>query len=256
MTSKIQEISDYEKFELLQFNRPVKRTQYLEKSMRKYGWLDAYPMHVVRNNNGKLKIKAGHHRFHVARKLNIPVKYIVDDSDISIRELEQSTSPWTLSDYLISNIREGRHPYAAVQQYHQRTGISLICCISMLGGESAGSQNKMDHFKAGTYQLGDMQNAAMVERIIKFLRDRCNIEWATNSLLVKALSRLCWVPEFDSKRFMQKAKDHRFLFEKRPSVEDYTNLIELIYNRNSQNKMPLTFLADETAKNRNPVKMK
>ena len=255
MTQKIHETAEYDKFELLPFNRKVGKIKILEQSMRKYGYLDAYPLHVVKSNNGKMRIKAGHHRFTVARKLGIPIKYVppFDDGNISIYELEKATNPWSLKDYLTANIQEGHAPYAVIKQYHLRTGISLLCCIALLGGESAGSHNKIDGFKAGTFQLGDPQNATLVETIINFLKDKCDLMWASNSRLVIAVSRVCWVKEFEPKRFMQKAKDHRYLFEKQPSVEGYTNLIESIYNRQSQNKLPLSFLADEMAKKRNVV---
>jgi len=255
MTQKIQETSDYGKFELLPFNRDVKKIKYLEQSMRKYGYLDPYPLHVVRNFNGKLRIKAGHHRFSVARKLAIPVKYIVcDDGGITVYELEKSTTTWSLQDYLISNIKEGRHAYIAVKQYYDRTDIPLLCCISLLGGETAGSSNKVDSFKAGIFELGDPQNANLVETIINFLKDRCGVKWASNSRLVSAISRMCWVEEFDSKRFMKKVKEHSYLLEKQPSIEAYGDMIELIYNRHSQNKAPLKFLADDMARKRNPAK--
>ena len=136
---KIYETTNYEKFELLSFNRDVNKTKFLEASMKKHGWIDAYPMHVMRGQNGNLRIKAGHHRFEVAQQLSIPVKYVVSDDNSTIYELEQATNNWNLNDYLVSFVRSGHPAYDKVKRYRERTGISLIACISMLGGQSAGS---------------------------------------------------------------------------------------------------------------------
>ena len=57
------------KFELCSFNRDLDKTQRIEESMKKHGYIPAYPIHCVKNGTGKFKIKAGHHRFYVARKL-------------------------------------------------------------------------------------------------------------------------------------------------------------------------------------------
>ena len=42
--------------------------------------------------SGKAKIKAGHHRFTVARRIGIPVKYVICDelSEVTIQELEEA----------------------------------------------------------------------------------------------------------------------------------------------------------------------
>ena len=63
MKEMVMETKDYSKFDLLQFNRDIERVNYLTQSMKEFGWIGAYPMHVVRNGKGRYKIKAGHHRF-------------------------------------------------------------------------------------------------------------------------------------------------------------------------------------------------
>lgn len=151
---KIQVTRNYDKFELLAFNRDVKRTTALERSMERYGWIDAYPMHVVPNGGVKLKIKAGHHRFTVAKKLGLPIKYVVcKDQGETIHELEVATTPWTLKNYLDSFVRCERPDYISVKEYHEKTGINLSQCISMLGGDLASSHNMGKKFKDGTYKV-------------------------------------------------------------------------------------------------------
>jgi len=249
MSQKILETNDYKKFELSKFNRDVEKITELEKSMKKHGWIDAYPMHVIKNGAGKLLIKAGHHRFEVAEKLNIPVKYVICDDDATIHELEKSTTPWKMKDYMVSYIRCGQHSYQVVKKYHERTGISLLPCIAMLGGESAASHNKLKAFKDGRFQIDDPSHAELVADIILYCVKN-KITWATNSLFVKAISRIARADDFSPSLFKRKIKSFSMLFEKQANLQGYMEMIESIYNRQNKNKVPLVFNADKAARER------
>jgi hypothetical protein len=249
MEQRIRETSDYNKFELHFLNREVLKVKHLETSMRKYGWIDAFPMLVIRNGNKKLYIKDGHHRFSVAKSLGIPVKYVVCQEDIGVHELQKSTNQWSMRDYLGSYVRAGYPAYMTVKEYHERTGIAVNQCVSMLGGESASSSNKDVAFKEGRYSLGDPTHAVMVGDIITHCR-KAGIKWANNHLFVQAVSRIAYLPEFDAKVFKNKVSTFPGLMEKRPNLESYLNLIEDVYNRQNRKRIPLRFLSDEAAKKR------
>jgi len=240
---------DYDKFELLQFNRNVNRTKHLESSMSRHGWIDAYPAHVVENGNGKLKIKAGHHRFFVARKLNLPIKFVVCDDDSSIHELEKATTPWRIGDYLESHLRTGNPAYSIIKEYHDRTGISISSCISMLSGETAGSTNKNEMFKRGEIKIKKTDHAETVAGIVAAMK-KAKIKFATNNMLVQAISRIAWVKKFSKTQMIHKIKTFPSLIEKRPNVQSYSEMLSDVYNRQSKTKIPLAFMANETMKKR------
>lgn len=246
------ETKNYSVFELLDFNRNVEKVRFLEESMRRHGWIDAYPMHCVKNGSNKLKIKAGNHRFYVARSLNIPVKYVLCNDNATIHELEKATVPWSISDYLVSFCRQGKASYLKVKEYHEETGIGLSACISMLGGQSAGSGNMGDAFKDGTYQIRDTNHAGMVADIVLHLK-KCGIKWATNNLLVRAISKIAWADGFDVATLKGKISMYPYLVEKRSSVEAYIEMLDMVYNRKSHNKIPLAFNADKAARERSPI---
>lgn len=248
----VQETSNYGRFELLEFNRKVENIKRLEESMRIHGWISAYPMHVVKNGNGKLKIKAGHHRFEVARKLGIPVKFVVCDDEADIYELERSTTPWSVEDYLTSHISSGFHDYLVVKNYHEYTGIHLAQCISLLAGESASSMNWLKRFKQSSYRLGDPTHATIVGDIIVYCR-KLSIPFATNSIFVQAVSKVVWVDEFDPNVLKNKIRSHRQIMVKQASKKDYVNLLDTVYNYKSTKKIPLAFLADEKARENSPL---
>ena len=251
MTTIVHETKNYNKIELLSFNRDVRKTKALEKSMLKHGWIDAYPMHVVENGNGKLKIKGGHHRFYVAQKLGIAVKYVISDDNADIYELEQSNNKWTINDYLASFVRNGSKPYIAVRDYSEKTGIPISNSLSLLGGEGAGSGNKREAFKTGKYKLGDQVHANKVADVIMFLTE-IGLQFSTHGIFIQAISKVLLVSKVNIQTLKNKFSTHMAYAEKQPSLINYLQMIELIYNRQgaANKKIPLAFLATEASKKR------
>lgn len=250
MGKQILETNNYSKFELTEFNRDIGKTKELEESMKKYGFLDPYPLHVSRNGNGKLKIKAGHHRFYVAQKLGIPVKYVESRDEASIFELERGTNPWKIKDYLAAYCRQGRPNYLKVRDYCDETGINLQAAISMLAGQDAGSGNHGPAFKMGKYKIKENCSHAAQVRDIVLLLKRLEVPFYSTSLLVRAISKCLWAKEFSVSQFKSKAKAFPFLFVKKANLDQYLDLIEEIYNRRSRQKVPVKFLAQEAADRR------
>jgi len=251
MGRQILETNNYGKFKLAPFNRDLGNTKSLEESMKKYGFLEGFPLLVKRNGQGKFVILAGHHRFHVAKKLGIPVKYVETKVEINIPELEKATISWNIQNYLESYCREERRAYLRVREYHEETGITLNACISLLAGDSAGSGNHSKIFKAGNYKLGNPAHAALVGDIVLHLR-KIGVSWATNQYLVAAISKIVWVKECDTSIMKNKMSTYRQFIQKQPSKQNYLEMLDAIYNRGSHTKIPLAFLADEMAKQRGP----
>jgi hypothetical protein len=247
---KIMESRDYGMFELLPFNRDVKNTKKLELSMAKYGWMDAHPMNVEQIGARKFMIKEGHNRYIAAMKLGIPLKFVISNDGASVYEIEAPTKKWSMEDYLVSHCRTERAEYWKVKEYCDETGIGLQAAISMLGGNSAGSGNFIEEFKDGTYVVkADSSHAKIVKEIVLYMK-RQGIKFYNTTLLVRAISRLVWLPEFDVQQFKNKVKSFRPFMEKKANLDQYLDMIEDIYNRQSRSKVPLKFLATESSKER------
>lgn len=214
--------------------------------MRRHGFINAYPMHVMKNGSGKLKVKAGHHRLSAAKDLGIPVYFVVSDDNATIQELENATNPWTMKDYLTSYVRQGRPEYIEVYKYVEETGISLGNAISLIAGEEAMSRNKTEQFRNGNFKPGNPVHADKVKDIVLFMKSK-NIGFASHSLFVGALSKIIFVHEFDPERFKKKVAVHKSIFEKQPDIKSYLDAIEAVYNRQSKDKLPLAFLAKDRA---------
>jgi len=251
MSNALHSTKRYDLFELCDFNRNVQKTDRLEKSMRAHGYLIAYPLHCVRNGNGKLKIKAGHHRFVVAQKLGLAVWYVVCEDNATIQELERSTMPWTLADYHDSYCRLEIASYLAVEEYVARTGIGLSQAVSMLAGEGATSANQSTRFKEGRYLLGPPEHSMMMSNLAIGCRE-AGVKFAVNRNFVGALSRIARLSVFDPKRFLHRVGVNIGMMQPQASLDGYTDLIDRIYNHGSpsQSRIALAFLAREESRQR------
>lgn len=249
--AKIQETTDYSKFDICGFNRDVKKTKSLEISMKKHGWIDAYPAHVTKVN-GRLEIKAGHHRFTVAQRLGIPVKFVVCDDTATIHDLECSTVQWKNQDYVTSYIRMGNPHYIELGEYCNAYGITLGTAASMFHGQAAGSGNVLKFLKTGQFVIKERNHPYMVASLVELMTN-LGFKHSSSKLFVYALSRILFVKELDVARLRKKIQAH-YQFLKNPSsmISAQDNLEE-IYNKQSKARLPLAFLADAVAKARSSI---
>lgn len=253
MAGRIIESTNYERFKLFRFNRDVRKIKNLIQSMKEHGWIDAYPMHVVKEN-GELVIKGGHHRFVAAKTLGIPVKFMMCQDSATVQQLEQSTTHWVLGDFVGSSVREMNPHYVALDLYRRNTGIRLTSCASMMAGETAGSSNINNNLRNGTFKLAeDQSHDDTVAACVKSLAKN-GVSFASNDWLVQALSRVMWV--CSPSRLKSQIEKHYSLMKKQPNVKAYTENLEEIYNRGTSKKVPISFLQEQAAKERRKVWMK
>lgn len=245
---KVKETMAYHKFCVHPVNRNVGDTSKLEESFLKYGWLDWMPIYCVPNGEDKYVIVSGHHRFVVARKLNIPIKYIVSDKKIDIYELEATTKKWVLSDYITSFVKAGNTEYEKMYEYWKRTGISLTCCLSIFTGiESAPGSDLIKKFISGNFKINEQNMSKNVELIVNECRLVGFKDSSTRSFIL-ALLKIFPNENFNIYRFIKKIKAHSWMLKKKPSQIEYIELIEAIYNRKSIKKISLTFEAEAKIK--------
>jgi hypothetical protein len=246
MKTELKSTSNYELFMVHPHNRDISNTKVLEQSMRKYGFDPGLPIRCVKDPSGKLQITHGHHRFHVAKSIGLPVWYIVSSYDIPLFESEVSNHSWSIKDFATARARAGEKPALEVMKYHRETGIPLGCCISLVGGESAGSGNKKNQLKSGTLKASKNQHADDVADLVQFCKE-VGFEFATTINFVKAISKCLRVKEFDKELFKVRVKTHPETMEPCRTLDQYIDMIEFVYNRMAKTKkIPLSFLVKET----------
>ena len=246
MKIKLQRTNNYELFEMHECNRDLHDNQVLKESMRQHGFMPSSPLHCKRNGNGTLKVIRGHHRLYCAKELKIPVYYIIDESNCDIFSLEGGSGQnWSVVDFATARAKDGDKNCASLIAFKKKHGLPIGAAASLVGGESAGSQNKNSQVKEGTFHSGDMKHANAVVRITDFCRD-AGMAFATSFGFVSAISSALYVPEFDGEKFLAHAALYPRMMSRRARTVDYMQEVEMLYNYGARGKrLPLAICARE-----------
>ncbi len=241
---------DYSLFELHELNRPLHEDPVLFASMKKHGFLPSCAIQVATNGNGKLKVIRGHHRLDTAKRLGLLVWYIVDNAATDLYEHEGCRTAWTKADFAVSRAAAGDKDIQAILDFQRKHGLTLGAAASLLGGESAGSSNKVQTIASGTFRLAkDLSHAKRVVDVT----DRCRtlgVEFATATAFVSAISMLLYIPEFDPAVFIHRVTLNKAKLNRRSTATDFLDEIEALYNYTAKKPLPLAFKAREASKQR------
>ena len=240
----VRKTMNYDLFNLIYDNREIKMSgrSDLRESMRRQGFIPSLHAIVREGENGKYDVLDGQHRIAIAKKLGLPVYYVVEDLDINVAEINSTSVRWSLSDYLHRYLHHDPHgDYAEVQRYVEQFGLTIGQAAFLLAGKR--SFGKVSHdFKSGYYQVKDNKTAwkaACLFCVIRNLSD--NVISGSFLTACYAVTRIDW---FDPHHFVKNA-EHKFLeLKSYRKVEDYLRMMETIYNyRLGKKKVPLAFEA-------------
>lgn len=229
MGPKLQVTKTYELFDYHPLNRPLHKDKNLENSMKKVGFMPSSPIQCVKNGAGKLKILRGHHRFDIAKRLGLSVWYVIDETNEDIFDLESSKSKWSANDFAHARANDGDENCIKLINFMAKHKIPIGAASSLVGGESAGSTNKIKQVKSGKFRIGDLKHANKVVRIT----DRCtelNIPFSTSAAFVSSISAALRIPEFDVDLFIHRLDVNGSQMRKRGTVNEYLDEIEALYN--------------------------
>lgn len=249
---KLQFTKNLSIFEMHELNRDVTEKPALEESMRLNKFMPSSPIQCIRNGSGKLKVIRGHHRLHYARRLGIGVWYVIDSTVTDLFALEgDSSSRWTISDFLIARAKAGDENCKKVIAFQKHYGINQGAAISLMGGESAGSGNSQKRLKQGTFVVSkDLAHATLIGELVSFCRSH-GAACAGETGFVKALSAVARVPEFEPDVFRSRIKKMPSLLAKQTTSKNYLEIIEEVYNYGAKGRrLPLAFRALEIGRQR------
>jgi hypothetical protein len=250
-------------FELHSLNRKINRTSVarIKKSMKKYGYVEAYPMHVCKNGK-KLKIVAGHHRFVAASELGIPVHYIIVEESCDIFDMETSGTAWKSADFIEAYSKAGYPEYVRIVEFAETYGLNRYIAARLLhnvtymdsGGSSPTTGINMS-IKNGTYKARTVDFAVKVATIVNVM-ESCGIDFAKKSPFISAVAACCATKEFDSERFLKQVRLFPKMAINRGDRDGFLEEIEKIYTyrAHSTHKIPLAFLAKSASKERSASK--
>lgn len=261
MKTVVQTTSDYGMFGKFSGNRPTNESHIrkIAASMSAFGWIEAYPMHVV-NLGGKLSIVDGQHRFEAAQRLGIPVRFVVTEChNVDVAKINGTQFKWSPDDYVRKFVSEGNKHYVALAEFMAQTGFPLSTAAGLLGAQTYGGGgcaggNAMPHLKDGTFVVKTLQVAQIVAGICAEVG--AVYPHATDGRLAMSLARCCYIERFEPLRMRKRMVAHHSLLRKCATQEEQIALLEEVYNfkATARDRLPLAFLAKQVAVQRNAVR--
>lgn len=191
---------------------------------------------------------------HYAKRLKLPVWYIVDESNCDIFDLEAcSLQRWSARDFAVARAKGGNKHCAKLLKFSKDHKLGITIAASLVMGHTSmnpGGKCPLTSVKDGTFEAGDMGFAYRVAAITDICVE-AGIRHATSSRLVSAFMLALLIPGFDERRLSDKITKNPALLRKRGAVSEYLEEVETVYNHQAHGKrMPVKHLALENARMR------
>lgn len=221
----------------------------IARSMARNGFIQAKPLHCYRDGSF-LRIIDGHHRLSAAKELGIAVYYVIGDKSQAELIADENTTvrKWGIADFVNMYAQRGDAHYILLNRYVQ-AGIPLPQAAALLSGL--------------IIQNGHMNNAVASGTFVVKTTNKINtIVWAINELehvtlvarsrvFISALSTLLFVDAFDVFQMVQKIKADPSSLVRKMTRDMMLEHMENVYNFRSRVRVPIAFLAQEQARDRN-----
>ena len=116
---------EYGRFKLILGNRRLneeKISRIIKEITTGNDMLRYYPIQVSEHGE-KLEIIDGQHRFHICKKLKVPVYYIVVKEDKSlpdIAKINSNTEKWKATDFINCYLEQKNKDYASKDFHHKK----------------------------------------------------------------------------------------------------------------------------------------
>ena len=241
--SVVYRTQDYDKFVSYKSNREVGEN-HVKKMVRKIrlaNHLDSHPISV----NSNFNVIDGQHRLEAARRLNLPIYYIINDRFTveTLACVNSASKNWAPPDYLHHFLVEGNKEYKKLDDFMKDMNFPIstaLCWINELTYGSPASQ-----LKAGTLVL-DITNA--LREAAKFTSELVAIMVATNHKCkaIKgnqkfhyAAKKVFTNPLVDRNAWLQNYHMQSYNLIAQPNTRSYVDMLLNIYNYNKRNRLIL-----------------
>lgn len=225
--------TNYDSFDPDPRNRTQSDRFDLIESMRRSGWLHSKPMRVYRKpgERNRFVIHDGQHRFNAARKLGLPVKFVVEDCK-SVHPSEPTPEkPWTPKDRIISHART-KIEFSRLVQFADQHGLTYMVAAGLLAGQFSGIRKPIDN---GSFEIGDLEHAKNVVYVMHSVEGI--IKWSRHKLFLLALSDAIKYSDIEIKTLIDRMKANPGMMILQPNLDTFIHMIEAIYNTRTNRKV-------------------
>lgn len=233
-------------------NRPLDapRHKRLLESMKRYGFLQCFPIVCFRDKNGNLVVKDGQHRLSFAETLGIPVYWVEEDVDFDVAVVNCTAKIWVLRDYARKHAANGIRDYQEGIDFADQHGLPIGTAFALLAG-TISFNNCQEHFVDGTFKVKDQSWADAVAGIYGPLVALSPV--LKNARFIEACMAACRVPTFEPKRLVSNAERCREKLVSFSTRDAYLDMVEQVYNFGRKQLLGLKALATMAMRERNIV---
>ena len=234
---KLQKTTKYELFTTHPYNRNLHNgAKELERSMRKTGFWPSKAIHVDSN----MQIIEGHNRYHVAKKLNIPLYYIVDESNTDIRHIEGfKHTLWNSVDYAVANARAGNKDYIGLLDFAAKYSLPITTAAFMLMGMKSKGGLVTESIRTGNFKIKDYAGAERIADAVEKMKGYGASFSKERNFIIALSCCIKLVDYFSLDVLIKKVKLEPRRMVKRSTRDDYLEEIEMAYNFRNQEKQPI-----------------
>lgn len=197
-----------------------------------------YARPVLINENNE--IVEGQHTIEAAKRLNMPVYYIlVKDAGIEETQvLNANVRPWQLQDFLNSYSLQGREEYIAIRDLTEKYDlpISLVIKIIDQRGLKVRYGEVADIFKSGDIKTDNLSNAITVfDQYIMFKKNLSKRLYRQRAFF-GAFVKFRNIDDYDHKRMVKSIAKFSHEIRYTTVVADYINQFLNLYNHGKQKR--------------------
>lgn len=241
-TPRLESSSNYAAFTPNDEQREIKdsHVKHLAEEMGQYGYLPSKPIQCFKKGS-KYVVIDGHHRLAAAKRIGIPVFFVVEPESNAetMASVNANVKTWCIIDFIRMYSLRGNKEYQNLMRYIE-VGIPSMMAASMLHGHAAASGNVNDLLKRGDFKIRTTDHINRIYRMIE--------EFSSSNPVVKhrafiaSLSECLLTPEFDFDRFKRRFEESPAMIQKASNKDLQLLQIEELYNFRSREKVPLAFL--------------
>lgn len=232
--------TDYTKFSLIRFNRPVseEKVQKLLKAFRENrNYLHIYPIVV----NRQFEVLDGQHRLEAAKRAGVPIFYIIDD-DFRMEDAIAANNvvgKWTTEQFMNSFAEREFPEYVKIRDFYlEHPWIKISTLPKLCSTKGYGKLN----FDNGHYEADRMEFAHKVAAMVNSFRPFIGDKQAEFNPFVQTVMNLAANHNYNHKRMVEKMKQRGSLFQRCATVPQYLAILTEIYNYRvaPENRISLT----------------
>jgi hypothetical protein len=225
-SEKVYMSTEYNKFKFIKENRAINST-HVDRLVKSITQKDAkIPIIVDRDFN----ILEGQHRYEAYKKLSMPIHYVIRTTITmqDIRVMNSSTQKWKLTDFLLSYQKAGNEEYKYLEWFHRTYKFGIRECLAMCLNTSGTSGPMVERFKAGDFEVKDIEVAKIWAIRINAMKDYYS--FYKKRTFIFAMLKMFTEPGFEWARLWSNVQRSSAVIKNQGSRNDFLVNLEQLYN--------------------------